>query len=151
MAASVGRGARLKGLRFQREIRDYLAEEGLEPLARPGGEDGDDLRLADLPMLSIELKNQARMDLPGWWRQAAHQAHQAGGLIPVLIWKRKAAGHPSGQWVTLELREFVRVCRLLRHVDPRDWAALANGFENLSSGEIAAALRLEFGAKNGQV
>ena len=145
MAAGVGRGARIKGLRFQRDIRDYLLNEGFEALARPGGEDGDDLRLADLPQLSIELKNQARTDLPAWWRQAYGQAQ---GRIPVLIWKRKAATRPSSQWVTMELGEFVRLCRLLRHVDPREWTALANGFENLSSSEIASALGLQLGTED---
>lgn len=148
MAAAVGRGARNKGLAFQRLVRDYLQEVGLDPLARPGGEDGDDLRLLDLPMLSIELKNQATVRLPQWMGQAVAQA---GNRIPVLIWKRKGAAHPSTQWVTFELREFVRLCRLLRHVDPRDWATLADSFEDLSGSEIAAALRLEFGPKNGQV
>lgn len=144
----MGRGARIKGLRFQRDIRDYLAREGFEALARPGGEDGDDLRLTELPMLSIELKNQARTDLPGWWRQAVGQAR---GRIPVLIWKRKATSHPSTQWVTLELCEFVRLCRLLRHVDPREWETLANGFENLSSSEIATALGLQLGPEGGEI
>lgn len=129
MAAKSGRGSRNKGAKFQRDIRDFLTRCGLEPLARPSGEDGDDLRLLGLPSISLELKSQERMELADWMGQAIDQA---GERIPAVIHKRRRHGAdtaPHRQWVTLELGQFVRLLRLIESVDHRDWKALAGGLQ----------------------
>lgn len=121
--------ARNKGIRYQRFIRGWFAENGFEPMARPGGEDGDDLRLLGMPWFSIELKGQSRMRLAEWFTQASEQAEDK---IPVLIWKRTGKGQAADQWVQMDLRGFTRLLRLLQqHRDANDVLAnaLAGSFE----------------------
>ena len=131
--ASRGRGARAKGASFQRMIRGYLAELGFEPQQRGTGDEGDDVRLARIPSLSIELKCWSADARPMWWRQACEQAE---GRIPVLIHKRVGKGAASEQWVTMDLGHFVRLLRLLREVDHRQWETLAGGVEDGGSSEL---------------
>lgn len=121
--------ARNKGIRYQRFIRGWFAENGFDPLARPGGEDGDDLRLLGMPWFSIELKGQSRMRLAEWFNQATEQA---GDKIPILIWKRTGKAQAADQWVQMDLQGFTRLLRLLQqHRDANDVLAraLSGSFE----------------------
>lgn len=124
-----GAAAKRKGDAFQRLIRSYLEGQGFEPMERPLGEDGDDLRLLGMPWFSFELKGQARARLAEWMKQAVDQAQ---GKIPVLVWKRTGKGAAGEQWVTMELLQFTRMLRLLQqHRDANDVLAraLASSFE----------------------
>ena len=125
--ASRGRGALAKGAAFQRLVKGYLDDLGFEPQQRGKGDEGDDVRLARIPSLSIELKCWTADARPMWWRQALEQAE---GRIPVLIHKRVGKGAASEQWVTMDLGHFVRLLRLLREVDHRQWETLAGGVED---------------------
>lgn len=131
--ASRGRGARTKGASFQRQVRSYLAELGFEPQQRGTGDEGDDVRLARIPSLSIELKCWSADARPMWWRQAVEQAE---GRIPVLIHKRVGKGAAPEQWVTMDLGQFTRLLRLLREVDHRQWESLAGSVDHGRSGEF---------------
>lgn len=109
MTASIGSGARRKGATFQRAIRAYLNRCGLDPMNRSGGEEGDDMRLLRCPDVSIELKNQTRVELASWMAQAKQSA---AGKIAILIVKRvgyDADRDPGRQWVVMELADLVRL------------------------------------------
>lgn len=99
MTATTGRGARIKGAAFARQIRQHFEQLGHHTMARQAGEDGDDITLVGTPWLSIECKNHTRTDLPGWWNQAASQCRP--GQIPVVIHKRFGRQAAGDQWVTL--------------------------------------------------
>lgn len=125
-----GAAAKRKGDAFQRLIRGYLEGQGFEPMERPLGEEGDDLRLLGMPWFSFELKGQARARLAEWMKQTTEQA---ADKIGVLVWKRTGKGGGGEQWVTMELWQFARVLRLLQqHRDANDVLAraLASSFES---------------------
>jgi len=103
-----GASSRRKGATYALTIRRWLEAQGWECMARQAGEDGDDIRILDLPHLSIEIKNQARLNLAGWMTQATRQA---GERIPVVVHKRHGVGDPANQWVTLQLADFERLIR----------------------------------------
>jgi hypothetical protein len=105
--------SRRKGATYALAIRRWLEAQGWECMARQPGEDGDDIRILDLPHLSIEIKNQARHDLPGWMTQAVRQA---GHRIPVVIHKRHGVTNPEDQWVTLRLADFHRLIKQTERV-----------------------------------
>lgn len=128
--------ARRKGIKWQAFIRGWFDANGFEPMSRPGGEDGDDLRLLGMPWFSIELKDQARVRLAEWFKQAKDQA---GEKIPVLIWKRTGKAQAEDQWVLLDLAGFTRLLRLLQqHRDANDVLAraLASSFEGGLQGAV---------------
>lgn len=101
-----GAMARRKGATYQRAIRQWFDSHGYTTMVRQAGEDGDDLTILEHPDLSIEIKNQARTDLPSW---AAQAARQAGARIPVVIHKRHGVTRCEDQWVTMTLEHFHRL------------------------------------------
>lgn len=129
-SALSGAASRRKGAAFQRLIRSWFEGQGFEPMERPPGEEGDDLRLLGMPWFSFELKGQAHHRLAEWYKQAKDQA---GEKIPVLVWKRTGTSGGGEQWVTMELLAFARMLRLLQqHRDANDVLAraLASSFES---------------------
>lgn len=60
---------------------------------------------------AIEVKDHARVDLPGWWRQAVAQA---GGDLPVVWHKRRGKGDAEDWWVTMDGRTFMEVLDRIR-------------------------------------
>lgn len=97
-----------KGNRWRALVCDLLA--GLGHLTKRGiGEAGDDvvLRTDRLGELSIECKNEVRLDLAGWVNQAERQAEP--GQLPIVIAHRaRRAGAEDAYvvmpgWVLAEL------------------------------------------------
>lgn len=72
--------------------------------ARGGYQSGEDI-VTDFPA-SIEVKNQTRLDLAGWWAQAEAQA---GKKPPVVVHKRVGKANAEDWWVTMDLRTLVRL------------------------------------------
>lgn len=107
-----GASSRNRGRRFQSLIRDYLRgslsviEEGGSGL---GG--GDLLVRTAWRDVACEVKCQARMDLPGWHRQA--QGNARGVEVPAVIHKRSGVAEAGEQWVTLTLEDFVALMEAL--------------------------------------
>jgi hypothetical protein len=97
-----GASARRKGNAAEVEVVKALERAGWTAVtsraARGGYQAGADI-VSNFP-LSIEVKNQARLDLPGWWRQAQDQA---GGKLPVVIHKRVGKSQAEEWWVTMDL------------------------------------------------
>ena len=82
-----GSASRRKGNRAEVEVVRVLRDHGYEAetsrAARGGYQSGEDI-ISDFPA-SIEVKNQARLDLAGWWAQAEYQAN---GRPAVVVHKR---------------------------------------------------------------
>jgi hypothetical protein len=72
--------------------------------ARGGYQAGEDI-VTNFPC-SIEVKNQARLDLAGWWAQAVEQA---GDKPPVVIHKRVGKSEPEQWWVTMSFETLLAI------------------------------------------
>lgn len=103
-----GATSRRKGNRAEVEVVNTLRRYGYDVqtsrAARGGYQSGADI-VGDFPA-SIEVKNQARLDLAGWWAQAEYQSN---GEPAVVIHKRVGKSDPDDWWVTMDLRTLVRL------------------------------------------
>ena len=97
-----GAASRRKGNRAEVEVVRVLREAGYEAetsrATRGGYQTGEDI-ITDFPA-SIEVKNQTRLDLAGWWAQAVEQA---GDRPAVVVHKRVGKGKAGEWWVTMDL------------------------------------------------
>lgn len=103
-----GASSRRKGNRAEVEVARALREAGYEAetsrAARGGYQIGADI-ISDFPAV-IEVKNQARLDLAGWWNQAQYQAN---GKPAVVIHKRVGKADPEDWWCTMDVRTLLRL------------------------------------------
>lgn len=105
--------AKRAGASFERQIADFLAEvldnDYIDRKPRGGSKDTGDIGgvKIDGHRLVLELKNCARMDLPGWTREAKQEAINDGALAGFVIHKRKGTTDPGKQWVTCTVDELV--------------------------------------------
>jgi hypothetical protein len=103
-----GSASRRKGNRAEVAVVNYLKAAGYDVEtsrnARGGTQKGVDV-LGDFP-LAVEVKNQARMDLAGWWAQAVEQAEDGKAVI---VHKRVGKSDPGEWWVTMDLQTLVRL------------------------------------------
>jgi hypothetical protein len=94
-------------------MADYLAEaldnDYIDKKPRGGSRDTGDVGgvRIDGHRLVIECKNVAKMDLPGWTREAKKEAINDGALAGLVIHKRHGVADPSQQWVTCTVAELV--------------------------------------------
>jgi Holliday junction resolvase-like predicted endonuclease len=96
-----GSTSRRKGNRAEVEVAGALRRAGWQAVtsrAANGTQGGADI-LTDFPMV-VEVKNVARTDLPGWWRQAQEQA---GDDLPVVIHKRVGHAKAEDWWVCMDV------------------------------------------------
>jgi len=103
-----GSTSRRKGNRAEVAVVNLLREHGYDVetsrAARGGYQSGADI-VGDFPMV-IEVKNQAKLDLAGWWTQAEYQAN---GKLPVVIHKRVGKSDPAEWWVTMDVQTLLRL------------------------------------------
>jgi hypothetical protein len=103
-----GAASRRKGNRAEVEVVRVLREAGYRAETsranRGGFQLGEDI-VSDFPA-SIEVKNQARLDLAGWWAQAEYQAN---GKPAVVIHKRVGKAQAEDWWVTMDVRTLLRL------------------------------------------
>lgn len=103
-----GASSRRKGNRAEVEVVRVLREHGYlaetSRAARGGYQSGEDI-VTDFPA-SLEVKNQARLDLAGWWAQAEYQAN---GRPAAVIHKRVGKANAEDWWVTLDLKTLLRI------------------------------------------
>lgn len=105
--------AKKAGAFFERQMADYLAEaldnDYIDKKPRGGSRDTGDVGgvRIDGHRLVIECKNVAKMDLPGWTREAKKEAINDGALAGLVIHKRHGVADPSQQWVTCTVAELV--------------------------------------------
>lgn len=109
--------ARAAGARFTRLIADHFRANGhpfadKQPLT--GALDKGDVANVhhwDGHPIALELKDTARLDLPGWWREAQAEARNLGTPYAAVIHKRHGVGAPGEQWVTLTVDQFNDIIR----------------------------------------
>lgn len=103
-----GASSRRKGNQAEVEVVKALERAGWTAVtsraARGGFQSGEDI-VSDFPM-SVEVKNQTRLDLAGWWGQAVEQA---GDKPPVVVHKRVGKGQAEDWWVTMDLATLLRI------------------------------------------
>jgi hypothetical protein len=103
-----GSSSRRKGNRAEVEVVRVLRENGFSAetsrAARGGFQSGEDI-VSDFPA-SIEVKNQARLDLAGWWAQAEYQAN---GRPAAVIHKRLGKANAEDWWVTMDFKTLLRL------------------------------------------
>jgi Holliday junction resolvase-like predicted endonuclease len=103
-----GASSRRKGNAAEVEVTKALERAGWTAVtsraARGGFQSGEDI-ITNFP-LSIEVKNQARLDLAGWWAQAQDQA---GDKPPVVIHKRVGKSQSEDWWVTMDVATLLRI------------------------------------------
>ena len=112
-----GSASRRKGNRAEVEVVRVLREAGYEAQtsrdARGGSQGGADI-VSNFPA-SIEVKNQARLDLAGWWKQAEEQA---GDGLAVVIHKRVGKSQAEDWWVTMDVKTLLRLLTVTRGLPP---------------------------------
>ena len=105
-----GASSRRKGNKAEVDVVNYLKARGYDVEtsrnARGGTQKGADI-IGDFPA-AVEVKNQTRTDLAGWWAQAVDQA---GDGCAVVVHKRVGKGDPAEWWVTMDLQTLVRLLR----------------------------------------
>lgn len=103
-----GSHSRNKGNRAEQDLVRYLISEGYDVqtsrAARGGYQSGEDI-IGDFPA-SIEVKNQVKLDLAGWWAQAQYQAK---GRPAVVVHKRVGKADPAEWWVTMDVATLIRL------------------------------------------
>ena len=108
-----GASSRRKGNAAEVAVVHALEAAGYRALtsraARGGYQSGEDI-VTNFP-LAIEVKNQARLDLAGWWAQAVEQAD---GKPPVVIHKRVSKSDAAEWWATMDLQTLIRLVGELR-------------------------------------
>lgn len=103
-----GAASRSKGQRAEREVVHALRRAGWTAMTSRavlgGTQRGADI-VTDFPAV-IEVKDQARLDLSGWLRQAQDAAD---GDPAVVVHKRRGTGDAEGWYVTTDLRTLLRL------------------------------------------
>ena len=107
-----GASSRRKGNRAEVEVVRVLREAGFEAetsrAARGGFQSGEDIA-SDFPA-SIEVKNQTRMDLAGWYSQAVEQAE---GRPAIVVHKRVGKSKGEDWWVTTTVSDLIWLLNLM--------------------------------------
>lgn len=107
-----GASSRRKGNRAEVEVVRVLRDHGYTAQtsreARGGFQSGEDI-VTDFPA-SIEVKNQARMDLAGWYGQASEQAQ---GRPAIVVHKRVGKSKGGEWWVTTTLEDLIRIIKTI--------------------------------------
>lgn len=129
-----GSSSRRKGNAAEVEVVHALERAGFRAMssraARGGYQSGEDI-VTNFP-LSIEVKNQARLDLPGWWRQAQEQAGEE--KIPVIVHKRVGKARAEEWWATMDFQTLIDLVTLLQWEKPAE-QIINNLAENIGHDE----------------
>lgn len=106
-----GAASRRKGNRAEVEVVRVLRDAGYKAetsrAVRGGFQSGEDI-VSDFPA-SVEVKNQVRLDLAGWYAQAREQA---GDRPAVVIHKRVGKARGEDWWVTMTVEELLRIIKM---------------------------------------
>lgn len=98
------------GTRFERSVADFLAtrldDDRIDRRAKTGSKDRGDIGGVRTPSgarVVIECKDTARLDLPGWLRQAETERDNDGAAVGVVVHKKRGTANPAEQYVTMSL------------------------------------------------
>lgn len=106
------RSARSAGVRFERSIADCLAtwvDDRIDRRVKTGRKDrGDIAALRHGPArVVVECKDVARLDLPGWLREAEVERGNDDALVGLVIHKKRGTTDPLDQYVTTSVRDLI--------------------------------------------
>lgn len=102
-----------KGSQAERQVRDYLQQQGVDCDRIPAGATNDvgDIFTYDKSWPAIQVKNHKTLQLGVWVTEAQQQAANANRATSIVVHKRKGKGD-AGQWyVTTTLEDFVNLMR----------------------------------------
>jgi hypothetical protein len=113
--------AKAAGARFERAIADYLAatldDDRVDRRVKTGAKDLGDVSGVRIhgQRLVVEVKECARLDLPGWTAEAHTEAGNDDALLGVVIHKRHGVGDPGRQWVSMTVDDLAALLTGQRH------------------------------------
>jgi hypothetical protein len=104
--------SRRKGARYERDVELWLSSQFGDRITRTNrsGFDGEDFDLDGL--VSIEVKNCAKLELSAWLAQADRDA--GPDRIPVVLHKRRGSSSVADDYVTLKARDLAALLLLER-------------------------------------
>lgn len=110
------RSARQAGTAFERKVVDALAwilkDDRIDRRVKTGAKDKGDifgLRSFAGERIVVECKDVSRLNLGGWVEEAVAEAGNDDAPIAVVIHKRRGHGDPLDQYVTMRVRDFVKL------------------------------------------
>lgn len=105
--------AKKAGSSFERAQADWLAarlgDDRIDRRVKRGAKDYGDIggvRTIRGGRVVIECKNAARLDLPGWLREAETERGNDDALIGVVMHKKRGTTDPGEQFVTMTAETF---------------------------------------------
>ena len=113
------RSAKDAGTKLERETATYLADalgdDNIVRRTRTGKDRGDIHGVKFFGhRLVLECKDVAKMNLPGWTREAEAERGNDDALAGLVVHKRHGNGRPEEQWVSTTLGELVALITLSR-------------------------------------
>ena len=108
----MGAKERRKGNSAERAVVHTLRQWGWEAItsrSSNGTQDGMDI-ISDCP-LAIEVKNQVRLDLSAWVKQANENAMDK---VPVVWHKKRGESNPENWYVTMEGVELMKLLEMVK-------------------------------------
>lgn len=105
--------AKKAGSSFERAqadwLRDRLGDDRIDRRPKAGAADKGDIggvRTIRGGRVVIECKNAARVDLPGWLREAETERRNDDALVGVVMHKKRGTTDPAEQYVTMSAETF---------------------------------------------
>lgn len=92
-------------------LSEALDDDRIERRAKNGSRDRGDIGAVRTPLgerVCIEVKDVARLDLPGWLREAETERGNDDAAVGVVVHKRRGKGlaQMGEQYVTMSLADF---------------------------------------------
>jgi hypothetical protein len=113
--------AKAAGARTERTVADYLAgaldDERIDRRVKRGINDRGDISgvRAHNQRVVIEVKDCAKVDLPGWTNEAHSEAGNDDALTGVVVAKRRGVSDPGKFWVHMTLDDLLALLTGERH------------------------------------
>lgn len=106
--------ARQAGSTFERRIADHLRDnwdDRIDRRVKTGARDCGDIANFRIRhhKITVECKDQSRVDLAGWVKEVQQEAINDGALTGIVVAKRKGKGDPGQQWVILTVDDLLRL------------------------------------------
>ena len=118
--------AKAAGSRTERVVADYLAaaldDDRIDRRVKSGAKDRGDiggLRVHGQRLVA-EVKDVAKLDLPGWTNEAHIEANNDDALLGIVISKRRGTTDPGRYWVHMTLDDLLALLTGYRHGHRRD-------------------------------
>lgn len=120
--------ARAAGSRTERVVADYLAaalgDDRIDRRVKRGVKDRGDIGglRCHGQRLVVEVKDVAKVDLPGWTTEAHTECCNDDGLVGVVISKRRGTTDPGRYWVHCTVDDLLALITGQRHGHRKDIA-----------------------------